>query len=147
MCRLHLRLTKTFTEDLSLKIYLRNTLLIFLLLPVIVKSQSPDNNKLLMWYDKPAGIWEEALPLGNGNTGAMVFGRIDKERYQLNDNTLWSGYPQDGNNPQAASLLPELRQFLFKGDYASAEQTWRKMQGPYSARYLPLGDLWLDFGH
>ncbi|GAA4801964.1 glycoside hydrolase family 95 protein [Olivibacter ginsenosidimutans] len=100
---------------------------------------------LTLWYDKPAAIWEEALPLGNGQTGAMVFGGIKQEHYQLNDHTLWSGYPEAGNNPEAAKLLPVLREQIFKEDYAGAEKTWHKMQGPYSARYLPLGDLWLDF--
>jgi alpha-L-fucosidase 2 len=54
---------------------------------------------LKLWYTKPAQAWEEALPLGNGKTGAMVFGKVKTERYQLNDNTLWSGYPDPGNNP------------------------------------------------
>ena len=55
------------------------------------------NTNLKLWYNKPATIWEEALPLGNGKTGAMVFGGIAKERFQLNDNTLWSGAPNPGN--------------------------------------------------
>jgi alpha-L-fucosidase 2 len=61
-------------------------------------QQKPIPN-LKLWYNKPAGIWEEALPLGNAKTGAMVFGGIVKERFQLNDNTLWSGAPNPGNNP------------------------------------------------
>jgi len=110
------------------------------------RGQTLTDKKMVLWYDKPATIWEEALPLGNGQTGAMVFGGIEKEHYQLNDNTLWSGYPNDGNNPEAAKLLPKLRERIFAADYGGAEEIWRKMQGPYSARYLPLGDLWLDFG-
>lgn len=108
-------------------------------------AQKPE--ELILFYDQPAGIWEEALPLGNGQTGAMVFGGVKTERFHLNDHTLWSGYPQDGNNPDAAKLLPTLRKQVFEEDYAGAQETWRKMQGPYSARYLPLGDLWLDFPH
>lgn len=104
------------------------------------------DDTLTLWYDKPASVWEEALPLGNGQTGAMVFGGVSKEHYQFNDHTLWSGAPEEGNNPEAAKLLPILRQQIFNEDYAGAEGTWQKMQGPYSARYLPLGDLWLDFG-
>jgi len=110
------------------------------------KAQISADRDLTLWYDQPASVWEEALPLGNGQTGAMVFGGVAKERYQLNDHTLWSGYPEDGNNPEAAKLLPILRKQIFNEDYAGAEATWRKMQGPYSARYLPLGDFWLDFG-
>lgn len=119
--------------------------LLFFLLPLPCFSQSAKD--LQLFYDQPAQIWEEALPLGNGRTGAMVFGGVSQERIQLNNHTLWSGYPEDGNNPEAAKLLPELREQIFAGDYETAQKIWRKMQGPYSARYLPLGDLWLDFHH
>lgn len=102
---------------------------------------------LKLWYNQPAGIWEEALPLGNGKTGAMVFGGVQREHYQLNDNTLWSGFPDPGNNPNGPKVLPEVRQAVFEGDYIKAAALWKKMQGPYSARYLPLGDLWLAFNH
>lgn len=98
---------------------------------------------LKLWYTKPANIWEEALPLGNAKTGAMVFGGVTTERFQLNDNTLWSGYPDPGNNPDGPKVLPQVRQQIFNGNYDSATALWRKMQGPYSARYLPLADLWL----
>ena len=100
---------------------------------------------LKLWYDKPAGIWEEALPLGNAKTGGMVFGGIVTERFQLNDNTLWSGSPVPGNNPNGPSVLPQVRKQIFEGNYDSAAKLWKKMQGPYSARYLPLADLWLHF--
>lgn len=100
-------------------------------------------NKLALWYDKPAGIWEAALPLGNSKTGAMVFGGITTERFQLNDNTLWSGFPSDGNNSDGPKYLPQVRAQIFAGNYDSATTLWRKMQGPYSARYLTMADLWL----
>ncbi len=103
----------------------------------------PDALKL--WYNQPATVWEEALPLGNGRLGAMVFGRVSKERIQLNDNTLWSGFPESGNNPDGPKYLPQVRKAVFEGDYTKATELWKKMQGPYSARYLPLGDLLLDF--
>ncbi|AEI50597.1 glycoside hydrolase family 95 protein [Runella slithyformis] len=101
---------------------------------------------LKLWFTQPARIWEEALPLGNGKTGAMVFGRVNRERYQLNDNTLWSGYPIEGNNPNGPTVLPEVRKAIFEGKYDKADSLWKKMQGPYCARYLPMGDLHLDFG-
>ena len=101
---------------------------------------------LKLWYNKPAVAWEEALPLGNGMTGAMVFGKVGKERYQLNDHTLWSGYPDGGNNPKGPEYLPLVRQAIFEGDYDKGAALWKKgLQGTYSARYLPLGDLILDF--
>jgi alpha-L-fucosidase 2 len=101
-------------------------------------------NNLKLWYNKPAAAWEEALPLGNAKTGAMFFGGVVTEHFQLNDNTLWSGYPGDGgNNPNGPKILPQVRQQIFAGNWDSATALWRKMQGPYSARYLPLADLWL----
>jgi|GEM_PF-331034 len=100
--------------------------------------------QLKLWYTHPAAAWEEALPLGNGKTGAMVFGQAIKEHYQLNDNTLWSGYPESGNNSNGPSVLPQVRAAIFNGNYDSATALWKKMQGPYSARYLPLADLWLE---
>src|SRR3954468_22616991 len=87
---------------------------------------------LKTWYNKPSSAWEEALPLGNGKTGAMVFGGVAKERFQLNDNTLWSGYPLAGNNPNGPTILPQVRDAVLKGNYDSAAILWKKMQGPYS---------------
>ena len=109
-------------------------------------SQIPAGDMdLKLWYRKPATIWEEALPLGNAKTGAMVFGGLAKERFQLNDNTLWSGYPNPGNNPDAPKHLPIVRELIFAGNYDSAAAVWKAhMQGPYSARYLPLADLWIE---
>ncbi|QKJ32303.1 glycoside hydrolase family 95 protein [Mucilaginibacter mali] len=104
------------------------------------------NTNLKLWYNHPANAWEEALPLGNATTGAMVFGRVNLERYQLNDHTLWSGGPVPGNNPLGPEHLPEVRKAVFDGEYEKAALLWKKyLQGPYSARYLPLGDLLLNF--
>ena len=120
--------------------------LIFSLLTFELYAQSQKKDPALkLWYDQPAKVWEEALPLGNGKTGAMVFGRVNEERYQLNDNTLWSGFPDPGNNPNGIVYLPQVRQAVFDGDYAKAATLWKKMQGPYSARYLTMADLFLDF--
>jgi alpha-L-fucosidase 2 len=116
---------------------------VFVLLCIIANAQRAGNTALKLWYDKPAAAWEEALPLGNAKTGAMVFGGIITERFQLNDNTLWSGFPNPGNNPDGPKILPLVRQQIFEGNYDSAAALWKKMQGPYSARYLPLADLWL----
>src|SRR6185503_7044405 len=87
------------------------------MLATIVQAQDPN---LKLWYNKPAGIWEEALPLGNAKTGAMVFGGVVKERFQLNDATLWSGYPEPGNNPNGPIVLPKVRSAVFAGNYDSA---------------------------
>ena len=110
----------------------------------LAQTRKQDPN-LKLWYNSPAYIWEEALPLGNAKTGTMVFGGVTTERYQLNDNTLWSGFPDPGNNGNGPRVLPQVREQIFASNYDSAAKLWKKMQGPYSARYLPLADLWLKF--
>ncbi len=100
---------------------------------------------LKLWYRRPAGKWTEALPVGNGRIGAMIFGGTDTARFQLNDATLWSGHPRDWNNPHAKKVLPKVRKALFAGNYAKADQLCKRMMGPYVATYLTLGSLYLDF--
>ncbi|HYC87115.1 MAG TPA: glycoside hydrolase family 95 protein, partial [Chryseosolibacter sp.] len=116
-----------------------------LIVTVTSAAQKTGDNSSTLWYEKPATAWEEALPLGNGRTGAMVFGGVVSERIQLNDHTLWSGYPQPGNNPDGPKYLPLVRAAVDAGDYALAASYWKKMQGPYSARYLHMAGLTLDF--
>nr|WP_314897840.1 glycoside hydrolase family 95 protein [uncultured Flavobacterium sp.] len=96
-----------------------------------------------LWYNKPSEKWVEALPVGNGKIGAMVFGGVEEELLQLNESTLWSGGPVKTNvNPQSKSYLPQIREALLKEeDYTKANQLTRKMQGLYSQSYLPLGDI------
>lgn len=104
---------------------------------IIASAQS---NKL--WYKKSASQWTEALPIGNGRLGAMVFGRVEDELIQLNEATLWSGGPVKQNvNPPAFSYLEQVRAALFKGDYKKAHDLEKNMQGVYSESYLPLADL------
>jgi len=100
---------------------------------------------LSLWYAQPARHWTEALPIGNGRLGAMVFGGVATERLQLNEDTLWSGHPKDCDNPEALAYLPQVREAVFAGDYAHADELSKHMQGPYNQSYLPLGDLILDF--
>ena len=101
---------------------------------------------LKLWYDKPAGEWVEALPVGNGRIGAMVFGGVSSELIRLNESSLWSGCPvQDSLNIDAPCYLPLIRKALFEGDFSTAAQGCRFMQGPYSASYLPLGDLHISY--
>jgi alpha-L-fucosidase 2 len=124
--------------------------LAFLLLAFVISFLSSAQEKkidpLKLWYDKPATIWEEALPLGNGKTGAMVFGGVNTDHIQLNDKTLWSGFPDPGNNPKGPANLPRLRKAVIDGQYGEAAEIWKKnFQGPYSARYLTMADLYLHF--
>lgn len=100
-----------------------------------------------LWYDRPAGAWLEALPLGNGGLGAMVYGGVPAERIQLNDDTLWSGGPKNGDNPEALKVLPEIRRLILDGKFAEAHQLGKKMMGPCTQSYLPMGDLTLEFDH
>jgi alpha-L-fucosidase 2 len=109
-----------------------------LLLCITVKDFAQNR----LWYRQPATIWTEALPVGNGRMGGMVFGGVGDERIALNEATLWSGGPVKGPvNPEAQQYLPELRKALFAEDYPKAGELARKMQGPWSESYLPLGDL------
>ncbi|TYP76816.1 glycoside hydrolase family 95 protein [Paenibacillus methanolicus] len=103
-----------------------------------------------LWYTRPAGTWNEALPIGNGRLGAMIFGRTSEERIQLNEDSVWSGGPMDRNNPDAPRHLPEVRRLLAEGRLAEGQRlAAMALSGtPESQRhYEPLGDLMLEFGH
>jgi len=119
----------------------RHPLLIVLLTLAAWASASAQAD-LKLSYTEPARGWNEALPVGNGRLGAMVFGRVDEELIQLNEETLWSGGPANLNpNPEAPGYLPRIREALFRGDYKTAGELCRKVQGLYTESYLPLGDL------
>lgn len=102
---------------------------------------------LKLWYAQPATEWTEALPIGNGRLGAMVYGGIQQEHLQLNEDTLWSGGPHSYDNPEAFVHLATVRKQLERGEYSDAEATAQKMLGihKYQQAYMPLGDLFLDF--
>ncbi|HOQ61174.1 MAG TPA: glycoside hydrolase N-terminal domain-containing protein [Vicinamibacterales bacterium] len=109
------------------------------------RAAAPAGSPLVLWYGKPAAAFEEALPLGDGRTGVMVFGGPSSSRFLLNDSTLWSGGPVDpAMNPDAIAWLPKVREALFAGDYRLATELTRKLQGRFSESYAPLGDLYLD---
>lgn len=111
----------------------------------LCSSDKQSTKELKLWYDAPAKIWEEALPLGNGSLGAMVFGNPLNEVYQMNEETLWSGPSEERNNPLGPVALPKIREAINKGDYKLAESLWKNnAQGPYTARYLPLANINLN---
>ena len=100
-----------------------------------------------LWYRQPAADWNEALPVGNGRLGAMIFGYPDHEKLQLNEETVWAGSPVDNNNPAAPEALPLIRQALFEGDYAQASALAEKSllgTPPRIRSYQPLGDMLID---
>jgi len=103
-------------------------------------------------FDKPAGRWMEALPVGNGRLGAMVFGGVTQERVQLNHIELWSGHPSNDDRPETLAALPKVRELLFAGRYAEANTLAQdKMMAPKNSEafgsYQMLGDLGLEFEH
>ena len=127
------------------KIIQNTTLLLFGVILSFCSSDKEPSEDLKLWYDAPAKIWEEALPLGNGSLGAMVFGDPFNEVYQLNEETLWSGPQKERNNPLGPDALPEIRKAIDNGDYKLAESLWKNnSQGPYTSRYLPLANLSLN---
>ncbi len=108
---------------------------------------------LVLHYDQPAECLEEALPIGNGRLGALVYGGMDEERISLNDITLWTGEPDrgaehpdllDGIGSHAAETVPLIREALDRGDYRTAERLQRQVQGHFSESYMPLGTLWIS---
>ena len=118
--------------------------------------QSQEN--LVLHYDKPAAYFEEALPLGNGCLGAMVYGGTSEDRISLNDITLWTGEPDRGashpdmlNCPdvtpwgEASQYVKTIRAALDEEDYALAEELHHRLQGHFSESYQPLGTLWVGF--
>ncbi len=112
------------------------------LITLITFLHASAQQDLKLWYKQPAAVWTEALPVGNGRLGAMVFGNVNNELLQLNEATLWTGGPVKTNvNPSAKDYLPKVREALFAGDYQAAVELTKHMQGLYSQSYLPLADL------
>jgi alpha-L-fucosidase 2 len=119
--------------------------------PAVVKlmgeAKAPDA-PLSLWYRAPAEKWTEALPLGNGRLGAMVFGGVNREHLQLNEDTLWAGGPYDPDNTNALAALPEARKLVFDGKYDAAFTLISSKMMAKPVRQMPhetLGDLFLDF--
>ncbi len=111
------------------------------------EAQPPDE-PLSLWYRRPATKWVEALPIGNGRLGAMVFGGVDNEHLQFNEDTVWTGQPHEYQHEGAAKFLPQLRQLLFDGKQREAEDLAMKefMSVPLTQKaYQPFGDLRIQF--
>jgi alpha-L-fucosidase 2 len=111
------------------------------------EAQAP-SAPLTLWYRQPAREWTEALAIGNGRLGAMVFGGVVEERVQLNESTLWAGGPYDPSHPDALKALPEVRRLIFEGKYREANDLVgaKMMARPLKQMpYQPLGDLRLKF--
>ena len=122
------QISKKFSKSISTSFWILLSLTLY-----TCSGEKPEND-LKIWYKNPADAtvsdnnnawrddpeWLKALPLGNGSLGAMVFGDINLERIQLNEESLWSGSPDDNDNPDAYPALPQIRNLLFEGKYKEA---------------------------
>jgi alpha-L-fucosidase 2 len=114
---------------------------------VVVRTDG-DREKLALWYERPAGQWVEALPVGNGRLGAMVYGRPLQERLQLNEDTLWAGGPYRFDNPGFKTALPRVRALIDAGRFEEARDLVAQSMISKPATQMPYGtagDLLLDF--
>jgi alpha-L-fucosidase 2 len=115
---------------------------------MVSAQDGPSRAPLALWYPRPARAWVEALPVGNGHLGAMVFGGTAAERIQFNESTVWSGAPHDYSHPGASAVLDSLRALLFAGKQREADSlaSVRVMSLPLNQeRYQAFGDLRLMF--
>ena len=112
----------------------------------MIKEKTMDVNKIV--FNSPASNWNEALPIGNGRLGGMVFGNPYIERIQLNEDSVWFGGPQDRINPSALKTLPEIRKLIFEGKISEAEElcSFALSGTPEEQRhYECLGNLFIEF--
>jgi alpha-L-fucosidase 2 len=129
----------------------RLALLVPIAFGLLAAAQPPaPASQWLLWYSRPAPLdhWTEALPIGNGRLGAMVFGGTPRERIQLNEDTIWNGRPENRENPEAHVVFPEVRQLLLDGKVTEAEalaKTSFDAIPPDLPNYETLGDLLIDF--
>ena len=138
---------------------MKNNVVQFLLLIIFAVlttgcSTSEENNQMKLWYDKPAENWEEALPIGNGRLGAMIYGTVEQELLQLNEETVWAGEP--GNNlPEGFDeVLPEIRKLLNEEKFNEAQDLAMSRipryvleDGNYGMPYQTVGNVMINFPH
>src|SRR5450830_924578 len=111
-------------------------------------TEKRERQDISLWYDQSAGVWVEALPVGNGRLGGMVFGRVAQERLQLNIDTLFGGSPYVPDSPDALAALPQLRALINEERFQEAEVLASKafMGRPMAQMpYGTAGDLYFDF--
>lgn len=133
------------------KYVIRSTLIYLLFLIAELNSFAQSTTLLKLWYNKPATDWIEALPIGNGRLGAMIFGRPDIEKIQLNENTIWAGQPHCNDNPDAKDALPLVRKLIFEGKYREAQDLVNQKfisKNSHGMPYQTAGELLISFpGH
>src|SRR5574344_1860658 len=123
--------------------------MIYACFSLLAKAGAQPDNDQRLWYDKPATVWLEALPLGNSRMGAMVYGGTEIEEIQLNEETFWSGGPHNNNSKESLQHLTEVRSLIFDGKEKEAEDLINKtfVKGPHGMRFLTVGSVCMDFGH
>lgn len=136
---------------------MRNLLFAVFLSLSLCACSNPENksSELILWYPRPATEWEEALPIGNGRIGAMIYGGAEREQLQLNEETLWAGEPGNNVSYGFKEILPEVRRLVFAGEYREANERvmevvprQAKANNNYGMPYQALGDLFIHFpGH
>src|SRR5688572_23032395 len=124
-------------------------LLSIFLTALICTGHAQESDKLKLWYRIPSGNrWENALPVGNGRLGAMVYGNVEKETIQLNEHTVWSGSPNRNDNPDALASLPEVRQLIWDEKWKEAQDLANKViitKKSHGQMFQPVGNLNLFF--
>ena len=128
---------------------MKKILLASLIISCVSTCFAQSNKDLKLWYNKPSGtIWENALPIGNGKLGAMVYGNVDTETVQLNECTVWSGSPNRNDNDLLKDSLPYIRQLIFAGKQKEAEQLANRVllsKTSHGQMFEPVGSLRLVF--
>ena len=124
-----------------------SVLLVLALTARLTAAPATPPGEWILWYEQPATAWEQALPVGNGHLGAMVFGGSNTEKIQFNEHTVWTGQPHNYAHPGAVKVLPKLRELLWAGKQREAETLAMKefMSDPIGQRaYQPCGDLLIE---
>lgn len=119
-----------------------------IMVSVVLSGAAGDESALKLWYTRPAEHWVEALPVGNGRLGAMIYGNPHKEIIQLNESTVWAGQPHRNDNPGAREALPEVRRLIFEGKYDEAQDLANRSMISKTSHGMPyqtVGNLRLSF--
>ncbi len=133
---------------------LKKCFIVFFVLLIVGCSEKENSSLMKLFYDKPANNWEEAIPIGNGRLGAMIFGAIETEQLQLNEETVWAGEPGNNVPNNLHEVLPKVRELIFNEKYGEAQdlatsrlprQVGEGMN--YGMPYQTVGNLWFDFDH
>ncbi len=127
---------------------MKTNLALIVLVLIVYSGCRRESSDLVLWYNKPASEWNEALPVGNGRLGAMIFGDTIMETIQINEESLWAGSKINNNNPKALASLPSLQSAIFEGDINKAEEIARTSflgTPPRIRSYETLGNLMINY--